>query len=317
MERGRRGAVLRRLLPFAALLAGTGVVAAIAAGAIDVVGAGVDAPAATASAGGAPAVASVVPGSRYLALGDSVTFGYEEAGVVPHPKYKEAKSFVAFPEMLGRELHLTVANASCPGETTGSLITPKARSNGCESAPGAPHTGYRTKFPLHVRYKGAQLAYGLRYLKAHRDVSLVTLMIGANDGFLCVETTKDSCQSKSEMNALKQRITHNVHHILLAVRQTARYQGELVIVNYYSPFKAYDPRSKLLDSVVDAAAKPFHVQIAKGYAEFHNGDRHAARNGCTAGLLTQLGKPGACGIHPSYTGQALLAQAVEKVIRIG
>jgi hypothetical protein len=31
--------------------------------------------------------APVVPGSRYLALGDSVTFGYEESTVVPAPNY--------------------------------------------------------------------------------------------------------------------------------------------------------------------------------------------------------------------------------------
>jgi hypothetical protein len=29
-----------------------------------------------------------------------------------------------------------------------------------------------------------------------------------------------------------------------------------------------------------------------------------------------LGKPGDCGVHPSYAGQALLAQAVEKAIRL-
>jgi hypothetical protein len=39
-------------------------------------------------------------------------------------------------------------------------------------------------------------------------------------------------------------------------------------------------------------------------------------NTCGAGLLTQLGKPGDCGIHPSYAGQALLAQALEKAIRL-
>jgi lysophospholipase L1-like esterase len=33
--------------------------------------------------------------------------------------------------------------------------------------------------------------------------------------------------------------------------------------------------------------------------------------------VTQLGMPGKCGIHPSYAGQALLAQAVEDVIRLG
>jgi lysophospholipase L1-like esterase len=270
-----------------------------------------------ASTGGAAPVASVTAGSGYLALGDSVSFGYEEGGVVPKPNYKNAASFRGFPEILARELHLKVVNVSCPGETTASLINPRARSNGCENSPGQPKVGYRRAFPLHVRYVGSQLAYAVHYLKVHRDVSLVSLMIGANDGFLCTETTKDGCTSKSEMAALGRRITHNVHHILAAIRQKAHYQGQLVIVNYYSPFRAYDPRSKLLNHIVDSAAKPFHVLLAKGFAEFHLGDGHSGRNACTAGLLTQLGKPGDCGIHPSYAGQSLLAQAVEKVIRIG
>jgi hypothetical protein len=35
----------------------------------------------------------VVPGSQYLALGDSVTFGYMEPTVVPAPNYGDAASF--------------------------------------------------------------------------------------------------------------------------------------------------------------------------------------------------------------------------------
>jgi hypothetical protein len=37
---------------------------------------------------------------------------------------------------------------------------------------------------------------------------------------------------------------------------------------------------------------------------------------CGAGLLTQLGMPGNCGIHPSYAGQALLAEALAKVVTL-
>src|SRR5438270_138910 len=68
----------------------------------------------------------VVPGSQYLALGDSVTFGYEEAGVVPPPDYHNAASFVNYPQLVGRALHLKVANAACSGETSSSLINPHA-----------------------------------------------------------------------------------------------------------------------------------------------------------------------------------------------
>jgi hypothetical protein len=40
---------------------------------------------------------AVTKGSGYLALGDSVTFGYEEPQVVPAPNYADASSFTADP----------------------------------------------------------------------------------------------------------------------------------------------------------------------------------------------------------------------------
>src|SRR5689334_1553471 len=60
----------------------------------------------------------VTRGSTYLALGDSVTFGFEEPQVVPKPDYSNASSFLGYPELLGAELHINVANAACPGETS-------------------------------------------------------------------------------------------------------------------------------------------------------------------------------------------------------
>ncbi len=53
--------------------------------------------------------------------------------------------------------------------------------------------GYRTMFPLHVKYSGSQLDYAVSYLKTHKNVRLVSLMIGANDLFVCEETTADHC----------------------------------------------------------------------------------------------------------------------------
>ncbi len=73
----------------------------------------------------------------------------------------------------------------------------------------------------------------------------------------------------------------------------------------------------MLNQIQDAAAKPFDVVVANGYGAFAKADKHSDGNACTAGLVTQLGKPGVCGIHPSYAGQSLLAQAVEQAIRIG
>jgi lysophospholipase L1-like esterase len=229
--------------------------------------------------------------------------------VVPAPNYHDPGSFPGYPEQLGSELHLIVANAACPGETSASLINQSARSNGCEN-------GYRVGYPRHVRYHGSQLAYALTYLHAHRDVRLVSLMIGANDVLLCFETTNDRCASSAELDAALQQVSHNVRRILRTIRKKAHYRGQLVIVNYYSPLAAFNPSVIRLNHAIDAAANPFGVLVANGYGEFQRADSRSDGNPCTAGLLTQLGTPGKCGIHPSYAGQALLAEAVEKVIRL-
>jgi lysophospholipase L1-like esterase len=261
----------------------------------------------------------VVPGSQYLALGDSVTFGYMEPTVVPAPNYADAASFPGYPEQLGSRLRLSVANAACPGETAASLVNASAPSNGCENSPSHnPADNYRNH-PMHVKYTGSQLAFALAYLRSHHNVRLVTLMIGANDFFLCQETTSDGCATAAEQNATAASVTKNIHTILSAVRNKAHYNGQLVIVNYYSlnySVPAISAQSQLLNKVQDAAAKPFGVKIADGYGELQAASAHSADNTCTAGLLTQL-SAGGCGIHPSYAGQALLAQALEKAITIG
>src|SRR3954453_10383731 len=87
----------------------------------------------------------VTPGSTYLALGDSVSFGYQEPQVVPAPDYPRASTFLGFPEHLASRLRLKLSNAACPGETSGSLLDAKAQSNGCENrAPGSTAPVYRT-----------------------------------------------------------------------------------------------------------------------------------------------------------------------------
>ena len=261
---------------------------------------------------------AITKGSGYLALGDSVTFGYEEPQVVPAPNYADASSFIAYPEMLGRELHLTVANAACSGETSSSLIDATAQSNGCENSPGGG-PGYRTRFPLHVNYSGSQLAYAVGYLKKHHNVRLVSLMIGANDAFVCQETTADKCTSLVEQAGVISTVEKNVATILTAIRKQAKYNGQIAIVNYYSlDYSAATQQIAPLNQALDAAARPFHVEVADGFGELAAAAAHSGGNSCTAGLLTQLtGASTPCGIHPSYAGQALLAQAVENAIRLG
>jgi lysophospholipase L1-like esterase len=257
------------------------------------------------------------PGSTYLALGDSVTFGYLEPTVVPAPNYHHAASFMGYPEHLAAELHTPVVNAACPGETSASLINANAPSNGCENT-GKLKVGYRTLYPLHVAYKGSQLAFSVRYLRTHPRVRLVSLMIGFNDFFLCEKTTPDACLAPSELKPLLAKITRNVRTIIAAIRHRAHYRGQLIIVHYYS----LDYANRVINHVVqavnaaqDAGARSFHVKHADGYGLFAAQARFYHGDACAAALVTRL-STGTCGVHPTFAGQALLAEAVLRALRL-
>jgi hypothetical protein len=94
-------------------------------------------------------------------------------------------------------------------------------------------------------------------------------------------------------------------------------------VNYYSLNSANSVGSATLfdntgiaqlNAAVDHAAAPFAVAFASGKGAFESAALQSGGDSCAAGLLTQL-KGGGCGIHPSVAGQAVLALAVERVIR--
>jgi lysophospholipase L1-like esterase len=257
----------------------------------------------------------VFSGAKYLALGDSVSFGYREFSTLPTPDYTKPRSFVGFPALVARDLGLKLTNAACPGETTASMINIKKQSNGCWTQPGGGK-GYRQLFPLHVKYDRSQLYFAIRWLRSHPNTRLVTLMIGANDGFLCQETTPDHCAS--ELTQVLNEIHTNVGEILQRLRNRAGYAGQIVIVSYYSLNYADKNQTALsiaLNQSIADAAKPYNVRIANGFRLFKRGAAQAGGDTCAAGLLTILqGQSTPCGVHPSFGGQALLASAVERVV---
>jgi lysophospholipase L1-like esterase len=266
-----------------------------------------------------PAAAAPLSGQTatgtYLALGDSVAFGYVPPQAVPAPDYFDASSFVGYPEDVAQALHLRVANASCPGETTASFFVPGAQSNGCENSPGSS-VGYRTEFPLHVQYSGTQLQYALGYLARHRhSIRLVTINIGANDVFLCQETTADACASTAEIHAVLKKIRANLAIIYALIRGVAQYHGPLVALTYYS-LSYSDPTqvagTKELNSAIASVTEKFGGRIANGFAAFKGPSLAAGGSPCAAGLLIKL-PDGTCNVHPSPEGHLLLAQAIEDV----
>ena len=272
----------------------------------------------------AAAAASAHPGhrfhfhlpARYLALGDSVAFGYVPPEAVPAPNYDNPRSFIGYPEFLARHLRERVSNASCPGETSASMLVAGAPSNGCENAPGSP-VGYRTFYPLHVRYRGTQIAYAVRYLLSHRHAThLVTIDIGANDAFLCQETTADQCTSQAELVGVANQIAGNLGTIFHDLRDVARYRGPIVVLTYYS-LSYSDPTAiasaQFLDSVIAGATTANGGIVADGFGAFQGPSAAFGGDPCAAGLLIKL-PDGTCNIHPSPAGAKLLAGAIADAI---
>src|SRR5438270_10424535 len=90
--------------------------------------------------------ASAEHDASYLALGDSYAFAYS-----PILNPTNAANFTGYANSVGAALDLTVTNAACPGETSGSMISGTPPDNGC-------HEFYPSPFPRHVAYTGSQLA---------------------------------------------------------------------------------------------------------------------------------------------------------------
>lgn len=261
-----------------------------------------------------PVTGSAANGT-YLALGDSVAFGYVPPNAVPAPKYLDAHSFIGYPEYLAQQLDERVSNASCPGETTASMLVAGAQSNGCENSPGSP-VGYSTLYPLHVQYQGTQMDYALHYLAAHNHTRLITIDIGANDVFLCQETTLDHCSSGAELLGVANEIAANLGTIFHDLRVVAGYSGPIVALTYYS-LSYSDPAAvagtQFLDSVIAGVTTAFGGTVADGFAAFRGPSLAFGGDPCAAGLLIKL-PDGTCNIHPSPAGARLLAAAIAKAI---
>ena len=125
--------------------------------------------------------------------------------------------------------------------------------------------------------------------------------------------------SNQAVEATYAKVAGNVKKILSAVRKKAGYRGQIVLMRYYSLKYGNDPFATVvqgLNAAAAKAAKPYRVRVADGYGEWRNATRNSGDDSCTAGLLTQLdGDPAKCGVHPSWSGQGLLSQALIRAIR--
>ena len=248
------------------------------------------------------------PGNRsFLALGDSVPFGYITADGFA---YVNANNFVGYPDWAGGDLRLDTTNAACPGETSTSFVS-GVLDFGCKA--------FRSSFPLHISYSSTQLDFAMHFLTTHKQTRLVTIGLGSNDVILLdLSCNGDPTCIQGGLPRVLGTVSLNMDTILHKLRGTG-FRGVLIVVNYYSLDYTDETETglvNLLNQTLATVAKKNGAVVADAFTAFQKAASTTFAGGktCKAGLLnvnpsdaTQT----SCDVHPSQSGHQLLADTVE------
>jgi lysophospholipase L1-like esterase len=285
----------------------------------------------------APAPSHPSAGS-YLALGDSIAYGYQAAKFNSQLPTPNPASFnTGYVDLFAQHMQqsnpgLVVVNEGCPGETTTSLI------NGFNPAGGLCGRGSGFPYPwLHHPYAvgQSQLQNAVAYLGTHSTTtSPITLNIGANDLLVFLSgcgfgtpSYSASCVATG-MNGVMSTIVGNVRTTLEQLQAvTPPSASNYVVMGLYNPYPTLiNVAGKTGDLVIaDLNARIRSVAESHG-AHFVNplpvfnpaGSAGGSEAGdvptvCALTLMCQSGSynPSTGDIHPSDKGYAALASLFE------
>jgi lysophospholipase L1-like esterase len=253
--------------------------------------------------------AQAASSSSYLALGDSLAFGYSQAkfnSLLPsEPASAYHTGYVDDFGKLLKLLHpnLQVVNDGCPGETTDSFI------NGpCQ---------YQLAFPLHHPYVGgptaSQLSDAIAYLAAHPgSVNPITIDIGANDALAVNRACNgDPTCIAGQAPALIAHVATNLGSILAALRAAAPH-AKIIVLGLYNPFGATIAGADQLTVALNGAESQVAASVGARFADpFPLFNPPGAAEQPTLCLLTNICTPLA-DIHPTDLGYGVLAGVVAK-----
>ncbi len=181
-----------------------------------------------------------------MALGDSLTFGFQEAKFLANPD--PAIFTTGFVDDFARRLTATapgrgigVVNFGCPGETTGSFLS--------------GHGAHHTRVSLHDNFEGAQIDAAEAFLAAHHgQVGPILISLGANDVLAAVDRCGglDLQCIRVILPKIVATIVANYGEILGRLRAAAP-DAEIVVLVLYNPLAIIDPLSNILAAVINQA----------------------------------------------------------------
>jgi lysophospholipase L1-like esterase len=267
----------------------------------------------------------------YVAVGDSLSFGYQPTFDFSHGFADDLFADLQRAEVTSKERNRTaLENYACAGETSTTMI-----NGGC--------TGRDFQ---KIPYSGPQLDAVIAFLLAHKGkISPVTFEIGANDVLPDWNATNCTASSATDdhiaqvddnltrvdnsspdaandpnnkANGILQRLTTAlaISPPLPGSKGPANTQarpGDLVMLNYYNVYAKVCPNSaafvKNLNDHLAADAAKFGVPIVDVYTAF-GGDSGMADNICAYTWYCQPSPD----IHPTRAGYEVIAAAVKGVL---
>ena len=242
------------------------------------------------------------PKQYYLALGDSITYGYQaykHAAGLPPTRFDTGYVDVFAAHLRQIQPAITVVNYGCPGESTRSF-----RKGPCAWAEFGEQ--------LHDNFTGRQLDAALSFLRAHPgEVSPITLTLWGNN----VREFSAECQGDAaciESGAFKfiDDLSKDLQKILNALRKEAP-NADIIVTGSWDSFidalEFADPFFQLLNASMAATAAAEQARFANPFPLFNpQGDlQREVETLCALLLLCTQNDS-----HPSDLGYRVLGDLV-------
>ena len=243
------------------------------------------------------------PKQYYLALGDSITYGYQaykHAAGLPPSAFNTGYVDVFAAHLREIQPAITVVNYGCPGESTRSFLK-------------GPCLWTEFGEQLHDNFTGRQLDAALSFLRTHPgQVSPITVTLWGNN----VREFSAGCQGDPvclENGAFKfiDGLSQDLVKILRALRKEAP-DADIIVTGSWDSFidalEFADPLFQLLNASMAAAAAAERVRFADPFPLFNpQGDpQREIENLCALLLLCTPPSDG----HPSDLGYQVLGDVV-------